>query len=164
MLEYLPHHLIPYASSNYRQDTRISVAESSTLLAWDAYSAGRIARGERFAYTSLSSRTRISRDGVPEVADGFELLAGGEPFGGFSYLAGLYVLAARDLAPLADELHAALVSLFPRALASASAPSFGLCAVRVLARDATVLYRALNSCRALSRASLGLPPPAREVW
>ncbi|QIN77749.1 hypothetical protein GBA65_03590 [Rubrobacter marinus] len=160
-LEYMPHHLIPYASSNYRQETRIRLAKGAILLTWDA---GRVARGERFAYARLSSRTRIMRDGLPEVVDGFDLPAGGEPFGGYSYLAGLYVLAPLDLAPLADELHHALLPGAPRVLASASAPSSGLCAVRVLARDATALYRALNVCRALSRARLGLAPPVREVW
>lgn len=164
VLEYLPHHLIPYASSNYFQRTEISLARSATLLAWDAFSAGRIARGERFAYSRLFSRTRITRDGLPEVIDGFDLSPGGEPFGGYSYLAGFYILAPLDLAPLADGLHEALLPGGPRILASASALSFGLCAVRILARDATALYRALNTCRAASRAHLGLPPPSREVW
>ena len=163
-MEYLPHHLIPYTSSNYRRTTQISLAGGATLLTWDAYSAGRIARGERFAYGRLSSRACITRDGAPVVVDGFDLAAGGEPLGGYSYLAGLYVLAPVDLSPLTEELHTALLSGAPRILASASAPSSGLCAVRVLARDATALYRALNACRDASRAYLGLAPPPREVW
>lgn len=40
---------------------------------------------------------------------------------------------------------------------------FRLCAVRVLARDATALYRALNTFRAVARTCLDLPPTAREV-
>ena len=162
-LEYLPHHLIPFARSAYRQETEVRLAGDSTLLIWDAFSAGRVARGERFAFDGLYSRTRIFRDGSPEVVDGFELLTGGEPFGGYSYLGAAYALAPRDLDPLVEELHEAL-SRMPRALASASASAPGLCAVRILARDATTLYRALNTCRTAARDHLRLPPAARGVW
>ena len=81
-LEYLPHHLIPFARSSYRQETEIHLAADATLVAWDAVSAGRAARGERFAFDGASSRTRIFRENLPKVVDGFELCAGGEPFGG----------------------------------------------------------------------------------
>ena len=81
-----------------------------------------------------------------------------------SYGGAAYILAPRrDLEPLAEKLHEALSGL-PRVLTSASAPASRLCAVRVLARDATALYRALNACRAAARACLDLPPAPREVW
>jgi urease accessory protein len=164
-LEYLPHHLIPYADSNYRQLTGFRLAEDAAVISWDACAAGRVARGERFAFSRLSSTTRITRAGDPEVLDGFDLRVepGGEPFGGYSYLAGLYVLAPRDLSPLAEEMHA-LLTYSPHLLASASAPAFGLCVARLLAHDAPALYRGLNACRAAARSALGLPRPAREVW
>lgn len=162
-LEYLPHHLIPFARSGYRQETEFHLAGDATLLVWDAFSAGRVARGERFAFDRFSGRTRIFREGLPEVVDGLELRAGGEPFGGYSYLGTAYVLAPQNLEPLAEELHMAS-SGTSRVLASASAPAPRLCAVRILARDATALYRTLNGCRATTRAYLGLSPAAREVW
>lgn len=137
------------------------------LITWDACSAGRVARDERFAFSTLSGRTRISSKDIPRVVDGFDLsgghLLGGEPFGGCSYLGTLYVLALEDLSPLAEELHALLGST-PRVLASASVPETCLCAVRILARDATALYRVLNGCRTTARTYLNTPPPAREVW
>jgi urease accessory protein len=161
-LEYLPHHLIPFARSSYRQETEIHLATDATLIAWDAVSAGRVARGERFAFDGLSARMRIFRENLPEVVDGFDLYAGGEPFGGYSYVGAAYVLASRNLEPLAEKLDGAL-SGAPRVLASASAPAQRLCAVRVLARDATALYRALNTFRTVARAYLDLPPAAREI-
>ncbi len=161
-LEYLPHHLIPFARSNYRQETEIHLAADATLVAWDAVSAGRVARGERFAFDRLSARMRIFRENFPEIVDGFELCAGGEPFRGYSYVGAAYVLAPRNLEPLAEKLHGAF-SGTPRVLASASAPAQRLCAVRVLARDATALYRALNAFRTVARAYLDLPPAAREI-
>lgn len=161
-LEYLPHHLIPFARSSYRQETEIHLAANTTLIAWDAVSAGRVARGERFAFDGLSARMRIFRENLPEVVDGFGLYAGGEPFGGYSYVGAAYVLAPRDLESLAEKLHGAL-SGTPRVLASASATAQRLCAARVLARDATALYRALNVFRAVARTYLDLPPAAREI-
>ena len=161
-LEYLPHHLIPYAGSNYRQETKFSIAPDSTLIAWDAFSAGRVARGERFAFDGLRARTSIFREGVPEAIDGFDLSRGHEHFGGYSYTATAYVLGPVDLGPLADDLHD-LLSGLPGTLASASAPSPGLCAVRILTTGAPVLYKALNGVRTLVRESFGLPDPVREV-
>jgi urease accessory protein len=35
-LEYLPHHLIPYSGSDYRQETTFQLAPDSTLITWDA--------------------------------------------------------------------------------------------------------------------------------
>ncbi|MGB3682547.1 MAG: urease accessory protein UreD, partial [Rubrobacteraceae bacterium] len=167
LLEYLPHHSIPYSGSNFRQTFEFRLAGDSTLICWESFAAGRVARGERFGYGSLSSRTRIFREGTPLVVDGFELSGGGEPggeepFGGYSYFGSVYVLAPLDLAPLAERLHGALGG--SGSLASATAPSFGLCAARILSPKAPDLYHRLNACRANARSFLGLPPSPREVW
>lgn len=161
-LEYAPHHLIPYAGSDYRQKTEFLLASDATLLAWDAYGAGRVARGERFAFDRLQARTSILRDGAPEFVDGFDLAGDREHFGGYSYVAAVYVLAPGDLQPLADALHDSLAGA-PGTLSSASAPAYGLCAARILTISAPKLYGALNRVRALVRKSLGLPAPARET-
>ncbi len=161
-LEYLPHHLIPYAGSNFRQVSEFRLAGDSTLVCWEAFSAGRVARGERFGYESLSSRTRIFREGAPQVVDGFDIRGGGDPFGGHSYVGSLYILAPADLTALAEKLHEVLNRI--GALASASTLSAGLCAVRVLSTRAQELYLGINACRAISRSFLDLAPPPREVW
>jgi len=160
-LEYLPHHVIPYASSNYRQETAVDLAASATLIAWEPVSAGRLALGERFAFSTLSTRLRVVRDGILAAVDGCELVQGEEPFGGYSYTATVFVVAPRDLRRLADELHAFLTTL--PLYASASAPADGLVAARILAGNAPALYRALNGSRAIARAELGLPLPPRSV-
>ncbi len=103
-LEYLPHHVIPFAGSQFTQRTVIDLAPDARLLAWEAVSAGRLARGERFAFTSLSSRLTVRRGEVPELVDGCELTGDGEPFGGFSYMANACVLAPHDLSALAEQL------------------------------------------------------------
>ena len=158
-LEYLPHHLIPYASSNYRQETTFHLVPDAVLLTWDAFSAGRVARGERFAFDRLRARTSVFRRGVPEAVDGLDLAGWDEPFGGYSYTTAAYVVAPRDLGPLVEKFHDSLAG-FPGALASASAPAPGLCAVRVLTAGAPGLYGALNGVRTLVRRSFGLAAPA----
>ena len=162
VLEYLPHHLIPYAGSNYRQETNFHLAPDATLLTWDAFSAGRVARGERFAFKRLRARTSIFRDGRPEAIDGLDLVGGSEHFGGYSYVAAVYALSPKPLGPLADALHESIGG-FAGALASASAPASDLCAVRILARDAPTMYRLLNRSRLLAREFLDLPAPSRGV-
>lgn len=99
---------------------------------------------------------------MPKAIDGLDLSGGREHFGGYSYTAAAYVLGPGDLGPLADGLHDFLSGL-PGTLASASAPSPGLCAVRILTAGAPVLYKALNGVRTILRDYFGLPGPAREV-
>ena len=161
-LEYLPHHLIPYAGSDYRQVTEFSIATDAALIAWDAFSAGRVTRGERFAYHRLRARTSILRKGIPEIVDGFDLVGNSEHFGGYSYVAAAYVLSPKPLGSLADALHDSLAA-HAGALASSSVPKSNLCAVRILARDAPTLYRLLNRFRKLARESLKLPVPPRDI-
>ena len=125
-LEYLPHHLIPYKGSDYRQTTVFHLAPEATFITWDAFAAGRVVRGERFEFTRLRSRMEIHRGDIPEAIDGFDLPGGSEPFGGYSYSATAYALAPRDLGPLAENVHLRLGGMVC-ALASASAPASGLC-------------------------------------
>ena len=99
------------------QSAFFRVDEGATLLCWEAYSAGRVGRGERFAFSTLTSRTRIFRDGVPEVVDGFELSGGGEPFGGYPYTATVYACGPHSFEAPAEKLHA-LLSGLPGTLAS----------------------------------------------
>lgn len=162
LLEYVPHHVIPFTNSSYRQDTVVSLAPDAQLFAWESFGAGRLAHGERFTFDRLAARMLVLRDGLPEAIDGCELEGGAERFGGYAYVATVYVVAPYDLGGLADELHAFLTAL-PGALASASAPKPGVVAARVLAADAPTLYRALNASRAGARATFGICPPPREV-
>ena len=165
-LEYLPHHAIPFAGSSYRQTNTFYISEDATLVCWEAYSAGRVGRDERFAFSALANRTRIFREGVtngvPEVVDGFELSGGGEPFGGYPYAATVYACGPHGYESLAERLHSFFFGL-PAVLASSSAPAPGVCVTRVLARNAPFLYQALNGCRDVIRGHLGLPEPSRKV-
>lgn len=179
VLEHVPHHVIPFAASRWRQETVIDLAPDARLLAWEAFSAGRLARGERFAFAGLASRTLLLRGGAPVAVDGCELVGGGEPFGGWAYLATAYVVAPGDLGALAEELHELLAARGPatsastgtprwdvpgaQLLGSASTPQEGVLCARLLAASAPALTAALNALRDRVRPTLGLGPVAREV-
>ncbi|MDP9454859.1 MAG: urease accessory protein UreD [Actinomycetota bacterium] len=160
-LEYLPHHLIPYAGSRHRLRTEFRLRKSSALLAWESVSAGRLARGERFAFDRLSSRTRLCVDGRPEAADGFELSGGDEHFGGYSYLGTVLAWVPEGEKALAEKLQQTAQG--NSILASASAPCAGLCVVRILSTNAEALYSTLNPIRDRVRDFLGLPLAPRDV-
>lgn len=167
LLEWAPHHLVPYARASVLQRTAVEVAPGAALLAWETLSSGRSGRGERFAWEHLDTRLRITRDGRPLLHDGAVLGPGGEPFDGADLVSTVVVVLpwgdAGAAAPgLADDLHAALTAT-RGVLASASAVDEELVVARVVGRDAVALYRALESVRGPARAALGLPSARRPV-
>lgn len=152
-LEYLPHHLIPFANSSHSQSTEFRLHGDASMIAWEAFSAGRIARGERFAFDSLRSRTRLLRDRRLEATDGFNLPGGGEHFGGYSYLGNAFIVTPAAAPSLAARLQELLHrgDYRQETLAAASAPGDSLCVVRVLSRTAEGLYSALSQTLELFR-------------
>ncbi|MEV4421404.1 urease accessory protein UreD [Patulibacter sp. NPDC049589] len=167
VLEWAPHHLVPYARAAILQRTAVEVAPAAGLLLWETLSAGRSGRGERFAWDHVDVRMRVARDGRPLLHDGAVLGPGGEPFDGADLVATVVVVLPTDrpagtATDLADDLHRALGAV-PGTLASASAVDDALIVGRVVARDATVLYRALHAARVLARPALGLPAPRRPI-
>ena len=60
VLEWFPEHTIPFAGSRFRQRLHATLAPGAVMLLWDAVAAGRIARGERWAFTDLENDIRIT--------------------------------------------------------------------------------------------------------
>src|SRR5687767_329099 len=75
-LEWVPDHTIPYAGSGFRQSIDVDVAPGAALVLVDAFSAGRIARGEAWQFAWLESRLSVADAEGPIVHDRF-VLAGG---------------------------------------------------------------------------------------
>jgi urease accessory protein len=68
-LEYVPDHTILFAGSKFSQTTAIQLACGSGLIWWDVISAGRVARGETFAFYEYTSDLTIHstpEGGTPE--------------------------------------------------------------------------------------------------
>lgn len=96
LLEWAPHHLVPYARSSVHQRTAVEVASAAGLLAWETLSSGRSGRGERFAWERLDVRMRITREGRPLLHDGAVLGPAGEPFDGADLVSTVVVVLPRE--------------------------------------------------------------------
>ncbi|GII83897.1 urease accessory protein UreD [Sphaerisporangium siamense] len=114
-LEYLPGPVIPFAGSRFYQRTRLTVDPSATVILGETMLAGRLARGERHAYTAYCSDLDVHRPaGDLLFADPVRLVPAQAPvtgpamFGGHGVLSTLYVVTAAVAAgDLAGELHEA---------------------------------------------------------
>jgi urease accessory protein len=63
LLVLLPDPVTPFAASEYSQEQRIDLAPGASLIAVDLMTAGRVSSGERWQFTSYSSRTWLRRSG-----------------------------------------------------------------------------------------------------
>ncbi|MEH6381741.1 MAG: urease accessory protein UreD, partial [Dietzia cercidiphylli] len=64
--EWVPDPLIPYAGSRFQQRLRATIPEDAVLVVSDVLTAGRVARGERWAVDALVSQVELARpDGTP---------------------------------------------------------------------------------------------------
>ncbi|NJL18571.1 MAG: hypothetical protein HC938_16840 [Nitrospira sp.] len=60
ILEWLPEHTIPFAGSRFRQAIHARLAPGAAIILWDALASGRMARGERWAFTHLENEIHIT--------------------------------------------------------------------------------------------------------
>lgn len=170
IVEWVPHHLVPYARSRTHQRTIVDLGAGAGLLLWDVITTGRSGRGERCRWERVDSRLRIATAGRPLLVDGAILTTDEEPFDGADVAAVFVVVLPAGPEPdgraatdrLADALHSAADGR-PGTIGSASALDDRVVAGRLLARDTVAAYGTLNAWRAPARAALGLPPAARAV-
>ncbi|MGW0809886.1 urease accessory protein UreD [Nonomuraea sp. NPDC002799] len=111
-LEHLPGPAIPFAGSRFYQRTQLTVGPGATAILGDSMLAGRLARGERHAYTTYCSDLDVTGpDGGLLFADPVRLTPAHSPvtgpamFGDHGVLSTLYVITT---AVPADDLAAAL--------------------------------------------------------
>jgi urease accessory protein len=163
--EWVPDHTIPSPGAILEQDLAFDVGEGATLLALDAWAAGRVARGEAWTFTRLSSALRIADASGPLLHDRF-VLDGGRDWAargftdGRAYFASLALITDADV----DDFLEALPLLTPAgggaALGAARLPRRGAL-VRCLARGAPELTTAVHAVWTLvRRVVLGAPPLA----
>lgn len=68
-----PDPVVCFAGASFQQIQHFRIAESASLLVVDAYTAGRVARGERWAFDRLALRLAIERGGVAVLDDALVL-------------------------------------------------------------------------------------------
>jgi urease accessory protein len=164
ILEYAPLPLIPFAQALYAQDMTIHVEAGGVCMVAEVLAPGRGARGERFAYRQVRSRiegwvgeqlTLFEQMILEPQRRSFDGLGG---LDGRSYLATLYVLAARSFDTWVPAWNRRLTGQYGAGVGLTALVHGGLVA-RLLGDTAQETLRRLAAVHALIRAeALGLPP------
>jgi urease accessory protein len=165
-LEYFPDHVIPHAGSALRQSLRVEMARGSRAVILDSMASGRVAHGERWAFTEMDSRTEVFACGKPTYINRTRIRPGNkrpDQFGlmeEFNYMTALGVFADgftrwKEVSAAANEE----LKSFPDVYGAATELSRGGCVVRFLARSASDMTLANKKLWDAARNLLaGLPP------
>lgn len=163
--EWVPDHTIPSAGAALRQSLEVEAGAGATLVAIDAFAAGRVARGEAWRFARLDSALTV-RDARGLVLHDRFVLEGGEGWRGLGlsegrpYFATVVVIAEAGLDDVVADLAGALAGIAGATAAPARLARRGAL-IRCLAADAPALSDALAAIWALARRTLwGLPPLA----
>ena len=163
IVEWLPDHTIPFAGSDFRQSVEAEVADGGCLVLVDAFSAGRVAAGERWRFRRLESALTVRGPRGEVVHDRFVLSGAADGLGateGADYFATLIVVASRGLDALADAAPG-LAARTAGARAAGARLEGGALVARCLAPSAIALLDVLaHFWNATRRLVLGLGPLA----
>jgi urease accessory protein len=168
-VEWVPDHTIPFAGSAFRQTLDVEMDETARLILVDAFSAGRVGRGEAWRFALLDSAVAVRDRQGWLLHDRFVLrgMRGTDPaWDGLGYAESHPYFATIALIGLFDreQFTADLREQCPVAKAGRSgvaALSRGGLLIRCLAPSAPELIETIETCWGLGRrALLGLPPLA----
>jgi urease accessory protein len=168
LLAVLPEPVSAFAGAAYAQAQRIELAPGGSLVLVDAFTAGRSARGERWAFRSVASVNEIAVDGRLVLADALRLAEGEGPpvaarMAGMELLATVVLLGPRvaaAAAALLAELGARPAERTP-VLAAASPLADGL-HLRLAAAEVEAGLAALRAALAFLPGLLGEDPLSRR--
>lgn len=158
-LEYAPEPLFPHRDAEFRQETRLEVADGGESVFFDALAPGRIGRGERWAWRRLRMSLDIHYAGEPVLrecldADGAAMAAAAAFHGTPDAYFGTFVLITRRLEAL-DPVWEAVRALHARECwIGASALRRGGWIVRLIAANGQILRDRVRELRALFAPTL----------
>ncbi|WUI02727.1 urease accessory protein UreD [Spirillospora sp. NBC_00431] len=121
-VEYLPETTIPFSGSRFYQRMTVAVDADATVVLGDKVMAGRLARGERHAYTAYCTdldvhdpRGRLIFADPLRLVPGERTVTGPGVMGGSGLMASLYVVTgSRPAREVAGVLHETLAATEPR--------------------------------------------------
>jgi urease accessory protein len=160
-LEYLPDHLIPHPGAAIEQTLRIEMAKGSRAIIYDAMSAGRVGRGERWQFRALKSEVAINQSGRPRYLNRARITPASQPLTDMGWMDNCNYLATLVMAGDDDFDWASLVIALHKALqgiqgvqGSASAMARGGCVARFISVSADALNRTAMKLWAIARREL----------
>ncbi len=166
-LDYLPDHLIPHPGADLTQRLTVAMEPGSRAILYSAMAAGRIGRGERFAFRRIEDAIEVRCAGGPILMSRVLLEPALRPLdsfgimGSFNYVASLVIAgeSAHDWNSIAGALDAALDEAGVTGGASPLAANG--CIVRWMAPGAETLRRSMASIYgAAARIAFDESPPA----
>lgn len=169
ILEWVPELTIPFSGSRFNQTLHVALESGGALLLWDAFAAGRIARGERWRFTSFDNEIRVTTSSGASVLERYGLSDSATSGGGLAecwdYVASLYLFSEAMEEELWKRLEEKIVPILEdrqgRVLGGVSEPAVRGRVVKLLAKSAPDLNATFESIWAAARALLwGLPFPA----
>lgn len=168
VLEWIPDTVIPFAGSRFSQHLEVRLDIGATLFLWDAFSSGRIARGERWAFAYFKNEIHIIMSEGGKVLERYILdpsrvnpasLGLGETW---DYFASFYIISGRpvDWSTLLDEL-ASLLDQWPgHVMGGVSSLAIPGLALRIAAKRAVDLSSVQSALWGTARLELlGFPVP-----
>ncbi len=168
VLEWFPEHTIPFAGSRFRQVLQATLAPGATLLLWDAVASGRIARGERWAFTDLENDIQITTASGSTLLERYVLdpstdLGRVGLADEWNYVASLYVVNDTTPSEVWDRLESKIAEILDarpeKVLGGVSAGPVPGLAVKILAQTAPDLNAILDALWAAVREGLWNLPP-----
>lgn len=167
-LAVLPQPVSCFAGARFRQEQRFELAPGGSLLWLDAVVAGRVARGERWAFDEYRSRIDVAIGGRTVLADALRLVPGegapvGERLAGFELLATVVALGptvAEHASAIHERLAAAAADGNAAVLAAASPLGDGVL-LRVASRSVEAGFSFLRERLAFVEYVAGADPFAR---
>ena len=168
ILEWMPDVTIPYAGSLFKQTIHVSLAPGATVLLWDAIASGRVARGERWAFTSLENEIMIVTASGQSVLERYALAPAVHGVGqaaAWDYVGSLYLIGDGVDAGRWKQVEANIAEILesrPGAvLGGVSEPAAPGLAVKLVAKSAPDLNETLDELwQAISLTLWNLPRPA----
>ena len=162
-VEWLPDVTIPFAGSRFRQSIDVSLGSGTGLLLWDALACGRMASGERWAFTEYDNQIRIRTVSGAEAIERVALAPRSTGIGlaePWNYVASLFVVADGVASSVWEALERDLDSRIERdfsegeLLAAVSELPVPGIVVKLLARTAPSLQRAFAQAWSVVRKGL----------
>ncbi len=174
VLEWLPEHTIPFAGSRFRQTIDVKLAAGATVVLWDAIASGRIARGERWQFTSLENEIRITTASGASVREHYAL-APADKWSGiglaeeWNYVGSLFVIGDGIDPSVWTAIETVLADILEnhpgQVLGGVSQPAAPGLVVKLVARSAPVLTTVLDALwGAVRKALWNLPPVALRKY
>jgi urease accessory protein len=165
-LEYMPDHVIPSPGARLIQSLDVALAPGASAVVCDAWSAGRLARGESWLFHLLDSGI-VAKDAEGLLFKERVVLDGARGWGGLGGAEGMvYVASVLCLAPyhprldgLAEELAAAQARIAHGAHAGVTPLARGGVVARILAPSAPAMQGAIEAAWSACRAHLWNLPP-----